>query len=92
VIHMDPIANNDEETMAVRHRVSELAKALDPHISIHDFRMVIGESHTNLIFDMVIPFDIKRSEEEIKEEMSRLVVVLDPNYKTVIQIDKTYTS
>lgn len=92
VIHMDPIANTDEETMAVRHRVSELAKALDPHISIHDFRMVIGESHTNLIFDMVIPFDIKRSEEEIKEEMSRLVVVLDPNYKTVIQIDKTYTS
>ena len=92
VIHMDPIANNDEETMTVRHQVSELAKAIDPRISIHDFRMVIGESHTNLIFDMVIPFDIKRTDEEIKGEMARLATVLNPTYKTVIQIDKTYSN
>lgn len=92
VIHMDPIADNDEETMTVRHQVLELAKAIDPRISIHDFRMVIGESHTNLIFDMVIPFDMNRPDEEIKGEMSRLIAVLDPTYKTVIQIDKIYTN
>lgn len=92
VIHMDPIATNDEAVLAVRDRVSSLARKLDERITIHDFRMVMGDSHTNLIFDMVVPFGLDRSDEEIKAEMKRLVAETDPCYKTVIQIDKTYIS
>ncbi len=92
VIHMDPIATDDELTMTVREQVSELAKAIDPRISIHDFRMVVGETHTNLIFDMAVPFGVERSDAALKQEMSRLVKILDHRYLTVIQIDKTYTN
>ncbi len=90
VIHMDPIAVNDEKTMAVRHQVSELAKAIDPRITIHDFRMVIGDSHTNLIFDMAVPFSLDRSDDEILREMERLITVINSTYKVVIVIDKVY--
>ncbi len=92
IIHMDPIASDDEKTIATRNQVSELAKAIDPRITIHDFRMVVGESHTNLIFDMVIPFGIHRTDEEIQAEMSRLITVLNPHFRTIIQIDKTYVN
>ncbi len=92
VIHMDPIATSDELTVSTREKVAELARALDASITIHDFRMVIGQTHTNLIFDMVIPFDFRLSDDEIKEEMSRLVKVISPDYRAVINIDKSYTS
>ncbi len=90
VIHMDPIATDDHHTVETRDRVTELAKAIDPDVSIHDFRMVVGDSHTNLIFDMVIPYESTRSDEELKTEMARLVKVIDPTYRTVIHIDKTF--
>ncbi len=90
VIHMDPIATDDTLTLSVREKVSELAKAVDPRITIHDFRMVPGDTHTNLIFDMVVPFDMGRSDKEIKAEMGRLIAVLDSRYRAVIQIDQNY--
>ncbi len=90
VIHMDPIATNDEVTVATREKVAELARALDGSISIHDFRMVIGQTHTNLIFDMAIPYNFRLSDEEIKEEMSRLVKIISPDYRVVINIDNVY--
>lgn len=90
VIHMDPIATNDEVTVTTREKVAELARALDGSISIHDFRMVIGQTHTNLIFDMAIPYNFRLSDEEIKEEMSRLVKIISPDYRVVINIDNVY--
>ncbi|MBQ4064837.1 MAG: cation transporter [Clostridia bacterium] len=92
VVHMDPIATNDELTLSTREKVAELALAIDHRISIHDFRMVVGETHTNLIFDMAVPFDVGRSEEALKADMERLVKVIDPRYFTVIHIDTIYTS
>ena len=92
VIHMDPIATSDELTISTREKVSELARALDPSITIHDFRMVIGQTHTNLIFDMVIPFNFRLTDDEIKEELSRLVKIISPDYRVVINIDKSYTN
>lgn len=91
VIHLDPISTEDEKVNSVREKVAELAKAIDPSATIHDFRMVIGESHTNLIFDIVIPYSVKRSDEDIKNEMSRLVKVIDDSFMTVISIDHEYT-
>lgn len=90
VIHLDPIATDDEKVNEVRRQVSELAKAIDPLITIHDFRMVVGDTHTNLIFDMAVPFSIKKSDDEIKKEMARLVKVIDEKYLTVICVDKEF--
>ena len=90
VIHLDPIATDDEKVNEVRFRVSELAKAIHPQITIHDFRMVVGDSHTNLIFDMSVPFSLKRDDDDIKKEMSRLVKIIDEKYLTVICIDKEF--
>lgn len=90
VIHLDPIATDDEKVNEVRKRVGELAKAIHPQITIHDFRMVVGDSHTNLIFDMSVPFSLKRDDDDIKKEMARLVKVIDEKYLTVICIDKEF--
>ncbi len=91
VIHMDPIATDDSLTAETRKKVAELATALDPSITVHDFRMVVGNTHTNLIFDMVLPFGFRLSDGEVKEEMGRLVKVISPDYIAVINIDKAYT-
>lgn len=90
VIHLDPIATDDEKVNEIRKRVGELAKAIHPQITIHDFRMVVGDSHTNLIFDMSVPFSLKRDDDDIKKEMARLVKVIDEKYLTVICIDKEF--
>ncbi len=90
VIHLDPIATDDEKVNELRHQVSELAKAIHPQITIHDFRMVVGDSHTNLIFDMSVPFSLKRDDDDIKKEMARLVKIIDEKYLTVICIDKEF--
>ena len=91
VIHLDPISTEDERVNGVRHKVAELAKAIDPSVTIHDFRLVVGDSHTNLIFDMVVPYSIKRTDEDIKNEMSRLVKIIDKSFMTVISIDHEYS-
>ena len=90
VIHMDPIAADDEETVRVKGQMAELVKAMDGNITIHDFRMVRGITHTNLIFDIVVPFGFRLSDDEIMEEVSRIAKVLDPSYCTVIKVDKPY--
>ena len=91
VIHMDPIATDDVLTVSTREKVAELVRALDPTITIHDFRMVVGQTHTNLIFDMVIPFAFRLSDNEVKAEMDRLVKVISPDYYAIVNIDKSYT-
>ncbi len=92
VIHLDPIATDDEAVTNARRQVGELARAIHPQITIHDFRMVVGDSHTNLIFDMAVPFSLKREDEDIKAEMARLVKVIDEKYLTVIHIDKEFSN
>jgi len=90
VIHMDPIAVHDEIVSAVREDVLKLVKDIDQNISIHDFRMVKGPSHTNLIFDIVIPFGIKNDEKVIKEKISSQIKKINENYYAVINVDNSY--
>ncbi len=92
VIHLDPIVTDDETINEIRGRVCELAKTIHPQITIHDFRMVLGDSHTNLIFDMAVPFSIKLGDEEIKKEMASLVKGIDDKFLTVICIDKEFVT
>ena len=90
VIHMDPINADDDFTNSLRMSVASIASEIDSRITIHDFRCVKGPSHTNLIFDAVLPFECRISDSDFKERMSLLVKRIDPNYNCVIIIDKSY--
>ncbi len=92
VIHMDPIAREDEETNMMKDAVSDFAKkTFGEAVTIHDFRMVKGETHTNIIFDIVIPYNIKITEQEIKEEIRNFLDSFEKRYFAVITIDRSYT-
>ena len=90
-IHMDPIVTDDQLTAETRRRVAELVRGIDEHITIHDFRMVTGPTHTNVIFDAVVPFGFRMSDREAEEAIKAAVRQMDENYFAVVQIDKDYT-
>ena len=90
VIHMDPVVLDDERLSALRETVRGLAAEIDPAITIHDFRMVSGPTHTNLIFDAVVPYKFRLSDEEVRRQLSERIRALDGNYYAVIDIDKSY--
>lgn len=87
-IHMDPIVTNDEEVTALRAQVATAVANLGKGMHIHDFRFVRGSTHTNLIFDVAVPFECKDSEEEVKREVASAVSRLNPSYFTVITVDR----
>lgn len=89
VIHMDPIETDDALTNETREKIAALVRGIDERITIHDFRMVRGTTHTNVIFDAVVPFDVKMDEEEVVRRIEALVKSLDDNYYAVVGIDKT---
>ena len=87
-IHMDPIVTNDEETDALKTEVIKIVTLTDPVLTIHDFRFVKGITHSNLIFDVCAPFELKLSDEELKMSISSNLSKLNPNYFAVITIDR----
>lgn len=89
VIHMDPVVN-DQRTISLREQVKQLARSIDPEITIHDFRITAGPRHTNLIFDMVVPYNFRLSDSQVCREMERLVRELSESCYAVIQIDHSY--
>ena len=91
VIHMDPIADNDTETQRLRMAVSALVQRIDPRLTIHDFRMVAGPTHTNLIFDAVVPFEVELDREELRHRIATAVRTLDGgNYFAVVKVENSY--
>lgn len=91
VIHMDPVSTKDEETLELKRVVTEIVKEVDPIFSIHDFRVVKGPTHTNLIFDMVVPFDYPMSDVDVADQVQKKIWKYNPVYFAVIEIDKAYT-
>ena len=86
---MDPIVTDDETLAATKKMVSEIVCEIDNSWQIHDFRMVSGDTHTNLIFDAVIPFECKLKNSEVAELISaKIRETLGKNYFAVITIDK----
>ena len=92
VIHMDPIVTNDEQVLKMRSKMHQLVQVIDKRITVHDFRMVTGPTHTNLIFDVACPFDLKQSDEEVKRQVEEIVDLLDGNYNAVVTGDRIYAS
>lgn len=90
VIHMDPIADDDGATAAVRQQVEAQVKCIDPVLTIHDFRMVPGPTHTNLIFDVVTPFGFRLNDGEVARQVRALVQTLDSRYAAVVHVDHSY--
>lgn len=91
VIHMDPIVTGDSLTETTRQRVNTLVHCIDENISIHDFRMVPGTTHTNIIFDAVVPFGFRLSDAEVAEKIQTAVRALDGNYCAVVHVERSYT-
>lgn len=89
-IHMDPIDIHNESTKQTRDEVAALITSLHKNATIHDFRMVPGITHTNLIFDIVVPFELKLSDDEIKEKVQQIVKERWDNYFVVLTIDRNY--
>ena len=87
-IHLDPIVVDDADTNEWRERLAALAAGLDPRLKIHDFRMVPGTTHTNLIFDLTVPFELRLSDSEIKAKMADAIAAEAPNYFAVITVDR----
>ncbi|MDD4372026.1 MAG: cation diffusion facilitator family transporter [Anaerostipes sp.] len=89
-IHMDPIVMDDAETDAAKQLVLELIGKRDENLSIHDFRMVKGNTHTNLIFDMIVPYEDMEHAEEIVAWMKTKLHKKHPTFFAVIKVDQGY--
>ncbi len=90
VIHMDPIETDNAVTTKVRDDVAEAVKILGENVTIHDFRMVPGDSHTNLIFDVVVPHEIKMPDREIKEKVCGIISEKFRYCNAVVNIDRPF--
>ncbi len=87
VIHMDPIMNDDAETLECQELVKGILAEIDPALSLHDFRIVKGPTHTNLIFDLVVPYQTPYSIDALKDAVKRKLQEKNAQYFAVIQID-----
>ena len=87
-IHLDPLTTDDETVNALRTEVIEKIKEISHELSIHDFRVVTGETHTNIIFDVAAPFELKMSDSEIKEAIQEKIQEKSETYFSVIEVDR----
>lgn len=90
-IHMDPIETDNAQINHCKTVVSGILRKISPRLSFHDFRAVTGDTHTNLIFDVVIPFDMELSNSEIKTQIDNALADEPVKYYTVITFDREYT-
>ena len=93
VIHTDPITVGNDFVDGLRQSVNEIIAAVNPALSMHDFRITDGENRINLIFDLLVPFSLT-AEDSVRavEEIRRRIGALDPRFRTVIKIDTDYTA
>ena len=89
VIHMDPVVLNDAETNRLRAEVAEIVHTLDKRLSVHDFRTVPGKTHTNLVFDVVVPYEFGMTDEQVRKEVQSRVQQKEGGCFAVVQIDKS---
>ena len=91
VIHLDPVVTEDERTNKLRDQVRKLMHVVYPQASVHDFRVVWGVTHSNVVFDIAVPFSLKETDQQIKERVDQAVRTLDPDYRTVVTVDREST-
>jgi hypothetical protein len=87
VIHYDPIITDDPELDRLRHIINQQLTEFDSRLLTHDFRMVEGQGHTNLIFDIALPSDLSGKEREIRQLLNHSLINDKKKYYTVITFD-----
>lgn len=88
VIHLDPVIVGDARTDALHRKVQSLVTALYPTVTIHDFRVIWGVTHSNIVFDAAVPFAVKDSDAVITQKVEAEIQKLDPDYRIVVTIDR----
>lgn len=91
VIHMDPVVTDDKDVFDVKQAVTRLVHEIDPCLKLHDFRMVSGPTHTNVIFDVVTPFGYAMTDEALAAEIQRRVCAMEGKFFAVVTVDKDFT-
>ena len=89
VIHLDPVIVGDARTDALHCKVQSLVTALYPTVTIHDFRVIWGVTHSNIVFDAAVPFAVKDSDAVITQKLEAEIQKLDPDSRTVVTIDRS---
>lgn len=89
-IHLDPVLVNDERTDTLKEKTKEIIKSISEEITIHDFRVVDGPTHTNLIFDAVLPFKFRLTDDEFKQAVADALSKEEKTFFAVINIDRNY--
>lgn len=88
VIHLDPIETDNELVNELREDIYESVKGIDERLSVHDFRFVPGVTHTNLIFDVFVPFEVTTGDEELRRLINAKVKSISTGYHTIITFDR----
>ena len=88
VIHMDPVVLNDPRANALKAQVQERCHALYPEVTLHDFRVVWGVTHSNVVFDLAVPFSVDDADAAVRVKVTEAVEALNPTYRAVITIDR----
>lgn len=91
VIHMDPVVTDDDETSHLKEMMTAVVQEMSPVLRLHDFRLVKGPTHTNIIFDVLVPYHFKMSDDQIRAFISSRAKAIDPAYYTVVNVDKDFT-
>lgn len=91
-IHYDPIVTSDAAVGVLRSRLMEKARQMDPRLSIHDLRIVPGDSHTNVLFDLVFPAGYTGDKDARLAEMCNFVKEQDPRYCCMVKVEQSYAS
>ncbi len=89
-IHMDPVETDNENLKLCKDMIQVILDEIDKELNFHDFRVVAGPSHTNLIFDVVVPHGCKLSDRDIKEAIDEKLLMREKKYYTVITFEKNY--
>ena len=85
VVNNSPLVKKE-----TRERVGAMVRIIDPDISIHDFRMIPGPTHTKLIFDVEVPYQCALSDQEVRRRVQTAVRTLDDSWSAVVEIEKSY--
>ena len=90
VIHMDPVETNNEKTKELKLRMNEIVTGISSKLTIHDFRVVDGPTHTNLVFDVVVPHGFEINDQKLKQLINDIINENDNRYRCVITVDRCY--
>lgn len=91
VIHYDPVAMDDPRILVMREFIAGIAACIHPEMSIHDLRIVPGPTHVNVVFDCIVPYEVKLEGEDIRQRITRVVQAEYPNYYCVITLEHGFT-